>query len=128
MIRGWVDTTSRDLFERNRVRVMIEAETPDFPRRHLAFTHDARGDMWTDLDAAPEVDVPSPFLLDVPRDIAKALYDALGELFAPNDPTPVASDRAYSDARTDIDRLHGMVEKLLERQIVVAPPDIKMGP
>jgi hypothetical protein len=58
--------------------------------------------------------VAHPYTLDVPRHVAKAVYEALGKLFAPKDPTPLASDRAYSDAREDITRQHALIDKLVD--------------
>jgi hypothetical protein len=128
MIRAHISADA-NLFERDRVGILVLNEDDSFPHRQLVFVPgnglrfddpEVRGDEWVDLESEAGVQVAHPYTLDVPRYVAKAVYEALGEVFAPKDPTPLASDRAYSDARTDIDRAHGLISKLVDA--VTAPP------
>lgn len=119
MIRAHVSQDGT-LFERNRVAILAMDEQDGFPHRRLVFVpgHDLESglttDRWVDVDSEDGQKLAHPYTLDVPRHVAKAVYDALGEVFAPKDPTPLASDRAYSDARQDIDRQHALIDKLVD--------------
>lgn len=117
MIRARVDTSTLDMFVRNRVRLLIEVTDERDPRASLVFTTSRGSDLYIDPNeqqSDPDVEPLSPWLLDVPRDVAKAVYEGLREHFEPKDPLPTAGDRAYSDARVDIDRLHSLIERLVE--------------
>jgi hypothetical protein len=137
VIRGRIDEGS-ELFMRQRLRVLVESDHSHDGRRLVyAEKRDDDGGVWPgwyDPHMRPEdgglpEDV-SPFVLECQRDVAYAVYRALGEHFEGADPTPVASDRAYGDARTDIGHLHELVDKLtgalIDRPQVVAvrPGDV----
>lgn len=122
MIRAQV-AQNANLFERDRVGVLVLNEGDSFPHRQLVFVPgngllfddpEFRGDEWVDLESKAGVQLAHPYTLDVPRHVAKAVYEALGKLFEPKDPTPVAADRAYSDAREDITRQHALIDKLVD--------------
>jgi hypothetical protein len=148
MIRGRVDSSSMEMFTRNRLRVMVEQDGPGEGgySRTLVYAEQTKSDYrppdGPGLAETPPVQYPgwydparrpgdggipegaTPFVLDCQRDVAYAVYLALRDEFEGADTTPVASDRAYADAREDIDRLHGLVDRvtdaLIDRPHVVA--------
>lgn len=138
-MRGYVDQSHGDLFVRNRVRVMVEDVQPGptlggvARRLFYAEQRDENGNAWPgwyDPGLAPDQGgLPAgadPFVLECQRDVAYAVYKALAEHFEGETPTPTAGDRAYADARTDIDRQAGLIERLvgglLERPHAVTVP------
>lgn len=114
MITAQVDTTSTDMFVRNRVRVV--ASTAFNHQRHVYARARDGGDYIyiPDGESASLPEGVSPFVLDTSTDVARAVYLALRDHFEPKDAVPVASDRAYSDARQDIERAHALIDKLVD--------------
>lgn len=110
-----IDANSRELFERNRIRVLasyVDGRTE---------TVIGRGPDGSEYQyvyglGGPDPEVPeggSLFAFEASRDVAHAVYLALKGHFEAKDPMPTASDRAYADARTDIDRQHALIETLV---------------
>lgn len=119
MIRAQV-ADSRELFERDRIAMLVMDESDTFPHRRLVFVpgHDLESglslDQWVDVDSEAGQQLAHPYTVNLPRYVAKAVYEALRQEFEPKDPTPLASDRAYSDAREDITRQHALIDKLVD--------------
>lgn len=133
MIRGRVDE-GRELFVRNRLRVTVESDhghdgrllfyadrvegeyrhPTEFGQRPVEPT---RWPGWYDPHLRAEdggfPEGASPFVLDCQRDVAHAVYKALQEHFENETPVPTAGDRAYGDARTDITRLHELLDSTI---------------
>jgi hypothetical protein len=123
VITARVDTSSPDMFTRNRVRVVASATGSD--NRTTIFARMANsGDYYYVVpDGEHETSLPegiSLYALDASTDVARAVYLALRDHFEPKDAVPVASDRAYSDARQDIERAHALINKLVDA--VTNPP------
>lgn len=134
MITARVDNNSRDMFERNHLRVLAETTGPGHGEHHIIgrmIRESGGGDYWyaPDWSAAtvsPELpEGASPYVLDASVGVAHAVYLALKAHFEPKDAIPVASDRAYADARQDIERLSALVEKLVD--VTARPPVIVEG-
>lgn len=119
MITARVDTGSAEIFVRNQVRVVASYQDG----RQQVIIGRGPGDSGEYTYIVDGSDLPegvSLFVLDTRRDVAHAVYLALKEHFEPKDPIPLASDRAYADARTDIDRQHALINKLVDA--VTQPP------
>jgi hypothetical protein len=119
MITARVDTSSADMFMRNRVRVVASYKDP-----YTVIGRASDGGDYLYIPSGPE-DPPLPegvslYALDASTDVARAVYLALKDHFEPKDPIPLASDRAYSDARQDIGRAYALIGKLVDA--VTAPP------
>lgn len=134
MMRGRVAPATADYFERNRLRVLVETDGPD--GRTLFYAEKVEGgyrqadepgvrpaepmrwpgwyDPRKDADQGGLPEGASPFVLDCQRDVAYAVYKALQEHFENETPVPSAGDRAYADAREDIERMHGLLHRLID--------------
>lgn len=123
MITARVETGTIDAFIRNRVRVLVEITGPS-PSDHVIIGHNNRGDDFyirpNDDPDRPLPDGATPWALDASRDAAHAVYLALKGHFESSDPVPTISDRAYNDARADLQRAHALIDKLIGA--VTAPP------
>lgn len=126
MITARVDSNSQDMFVRNRLRVLAEVGNPDTRERYILGRAPEGGDYlyrppWGEPVGTELPEGVSLYTLDASTDVAHAVYLALKAHFEPQDAVPTASDRAYSDARTDITRQHALIEKLIDaRPLVIA--------
>lgn len=124
MIRARQDTSTESFISR-RVRLLVEVDQmgASGPERTLVYTQTRRDgglveDGWyapsgVDYDTAGVPEGASVWAVDLPRDVARAVYDELAKVFDPEAEVPKASDRAYGDARSDIVRLFDLVDRLL---------------
>lgn len=124
MITARVDTSQADFFVRDRVRVVASINNG---RDLVILGRDADGNEFQYRPSAgpgaePDLGPPegvSLYALDVRTDVARAVYVALKEHFESKDQVPTIADRAYLDARADLQRAHALIDKLVEK---LAPP------
>lgn len=130
MITARVDTAQADFFVRDRVRVIASFEdgrdlvilgkTAD---GHEYQHRPSRAPGVETVDGEPPEGV-SLYALDARTDVARAVYLALKDHFEPKDQVPTIADRAYLDARADLQRAHALVDKLVDK---LAPPPFVEG-
>lgn len=126
MITARIDASS-SMMLRDHVRVAAWYEDG---RERVILGRSETGEEIQFRAGSPEMELPegvSLYVLDTRRDVARAVYLALKDEFEPNDPAPLASDRAYGDARTDIDRNHALINKLVDA-MVLPPATATVGP
>lgn len=122
MMRGRVlPAHDVDAMIRREVRLVVEVDDRDRMLMYATKRTEGGGIWpgWYDPHKRPEdggiPEDADPFVLYCTRDVAYAVYQGLRDEFETSEPpAPNAGDRAYGDARADIDRLHGLVDRLLD--------------